>query len=190
MTTKSHTNSQKKSHFNITQLSEAFGISRPTITKMLGKSPAAGKIGRSDYWDLKDIATLNDVRDPYVPPESTKSDGDNVPEDPAKMKPFDRVNYYKAEDLKQSTLLKQRKNAQESRLLIPAEEVEFALADGFKKVALTLDTLPDALERDGIIGSDDISKLIDLIDRARSQLARDLSELSPTTNEIDKRGEW
>ena len=60
--------------------------------------------------------------------------------------------------------------------LIPAREVEIGLAGAYKTLALTLDTLPDALERDGVISSDEIGRVIDIMDSAREQLANDLLE--------------
>jgi len=51
------------------------------------------------------------------------------------------------------------------------------LAEAFKKVALTLDTLPDALERDGFIGSPDVEGTVALIDVTRTKLADALAKL-------------
>jgi len=78
-----------------------------------------------------------------------------VGKNPEKMTPPDRRTHYQAEDTKQAAELKRRKNELEERLLIPATEIVQTLAHAFKTVALTLDTLPDALERDGLLASTD-----------------------------------
>ena len=181
------TREQEALRFNITQLAKAFNYSPPTIRKMLGETEPAGKRGSSNVWRLCDVTTLNDVREPYI----QQAPEEKVEEtDPNKMKPMDRKTHYQAEDLKQASEIKARRNAVESGELMLAQEVEIALSKAFKVIALTLDTLPDALERDGYISSNDIGSIIDILDNARLQLAADLSELAPVVNDIADSGDW
>ena len=187
---------QDKQHFGVAQLGEAFQLSQPTIRKMIGNTPPVGKRGAALTWRLFDVAEMKDVRPPWVPPKPlaknapsmmVDEDGDEVFEtDPDKMKPMERKTHFQAEDLKQAAQLKARKNQVEMRELIPALEVEQALAGAFKTVALTLDTLGDALERDGMIDTSDIGRLLEILDSSREQLAADLLHLSPEVEFLNK----
>ena len=189
---------QDKQQFGAQQLAEAFQLSIVTIRKMIGETAPVGKRGAAYTWRLFDVAEMKDVRPPWVPP---KPFGKNAPSmmlgengeevfetDPDKMKPAERKTHYQAEDLKQAAQLKLRKNEVEMRELIPALEVEQTLAQAFKTIALTLDTLGDALERDGMIATSDIGRLLEILDSSREQLAVDLTTLSPEVEEINE--EW
>lgn len=181
------TKKQDSLRFTKSQLAAAYGISIPTLTKMIGPTPPVGTRRNAHVWAIGDVTEMRDVRDPYVPQQQEEKP---IETDPAKMKPADRKTHYQAEDYKQSTMLKERKNAVESRELLPAQEVEITLANAFKTVALVLDTLPDALERDGIISSTDIAKVVNIIDGTRDQLATDLAELSPIVEDINEAQIW
>jgi len=189
---------QDKQQFGVKQLAEAFQLSLPTIRKMIGNTTPVGKRGAALTWRLFDVAEMKDVRPPWIPP---KPYGKNAPSmtldeageevfetNPDKMKPAERKTHYQAEDLKQAAQLKLRKNEVEMRELIPALEVEQTLAQAFKTIALTLDTLGDALERDGMIATSDIGRLLEILDSSREQLAVDLTALSPEVEEINE--EW
>lgn len=178
---------QEKCIFVVNELATAFKLSPPTVRKMLGDTPTAGKRGKTTIYKLGDVCTLNDVREPYIEPTPEE---ETIETNPDKMKPSDRRTHYQAEDLKQAAELKQRKNDIESRALIPAHEVEQALAQAFKTIALLLDTLPDALERDGMIAASDIHSIIAIIDSSREQLAVDLSSLSPAIEDMNEGGDW
>ena len=189
---------QDKQQFGAKQLAEAFQLSIVTIRKMIGDTPPVGKRGAAYTWRLFDVAEMKDVRPPWIPPKpygknapsmTLDEEGEEVFEtNPDKMKPADRKTHYQAEDLKQAAQLKLRKNEVEMRELIPALEVEQTLAQAFKTIALTLDTLGDALERDGMIATSDIGRLLEILDSSREQLAVDLTALSPEVEEINE--EW
>ena len=174
--------------FTVAQLASTFNYNAITIRKMVKGVPIHSKIGRGIVYLLSDVASLNDVRDPYIPEEPKEPPP--LETDPAKMNPLERIDHYKAEDLLQSSLIKKRKNNVEDGKLMVAHEVERVIAEAFKKIALTLDTLPDLLERDGIISSSDITKTIDVLDRSREQLAVDLGEISQATLDINDEGNW
>jgi len=178
---------QDKIRFTNQQLSEAYSLSPNTIKKMIGLTPPSGKRKNAVVWNIADVSTLNDVREPYIP----QLPNEEVTEtDPNKMKPADRRTHYQAEDLKQASELKKRKNDLERRSVIPAAEVESVLSQAFKVIALLLDTLPDALERDGMIAASDIHAIIAIVDSSREQLASDLSGLVPEIEEINDSGDW
>jgi len=161
-------------YFNREELAETFGLARSTVCKMIKGIPHAGVRDRGLVWHIADVTTLKDAQKK----KQRKVVENNVEVNPEKRTPKERLLHHQAEGLKQSALLKQRRNDVESGVLIPALEVEKALATAFKTVALTLDTLPDALERDGMISSADVEGAIALIDVAREQLANDLANLS------------
>ncbi len=178
--------------FNIQQLEKAFNTSRVTVGKMIKNIAHVGKSGNSKLYDINDVASLKDTRDSRNVEKYKNNKYKNTildeweTTDPEQMTSIHRINYYKAEDLRQSAKLKKLKNDTEEGRLMVATEVERTIADAFKKIALVMDTLPDLLERDGIIGSSDIEKVIDVMDKSREQLAIDLSEISPMTKEINE----
>jgi len=162
------------------ELGETFQLARSTVCKMIKGVEPSGVRERALVWLISDVSTLNDARLTQAQrkrEEEAEAEQAFIKLDPAKMPPSDRRTHYQAEDLKQSALLKQRKNDLESCKLIPSYEVQTCLAEAFKKVALTLDTLPDALERDGYLNSRDVEGAIALIDKARTKLADELANL-------------
>lgn len=182
------TPAQDKSRFAVNQLAKAFGLSPATVRKYIGQTPPSHAIGRSQYWELSDIAKLTDVRGPYVP-QQPKDEPD--PEtDPELMKPSDRRTHYQAEDLKEAARIKRRRNEIEDGSLIPALEVESVVAGAFKAIALLLDTICDSLERDGIVDASSMPAIIRITDSARDQLATDLAELSPGVITINDDEAW
>jgi len=160
-------------YFSREELGETFQLARSTVCKMIRGIPHAGVRDRALVWHISDVSTLKDARLPKQQEIIVRY----LENEPNKMKPADRRTHYQAEDLKQAALLKQRKNDLESRELLPSYEVQTCLAEAFKKVALTLDTLPDALERDGFIGSPDVEGTVALIDVTRTKLADALAKL-------------
>lgn len=176
------------------ELGDIYGISAQTVANYIAAVPFAAKDNKTHLWNLSDVTELTDQRPKKELKEgawenqwgSHDPDNDHIETDPNKMKAAERRLHWQGEDLRQSTLLKERKNAVEARELIPAHEVELTLAGAFKAVTLMLDTLPDALERDGVIPPGDINKVISILDSAREQLNNDLleSEMNPVTDLI------
>lgn len=180
--------------FNRKQLSDIYRVGVQTIPAYIGDVLHVATDEQGAYlWDIGTITTLTDKR----PKTNSKKDGtwsnqwgshdpdddEHIETNPDRMKAAERRLWYQSEDLRQSTLLKERKNAVEARDLIPAHEVELTLAGAFKAVTLMLDTLPDALERDGVIPPEDIGQVISILDSAREQLSNDLleSNMEPVT---------
>jgi len=188
----------KKFLFNINMLSLAFDIEKPTLRKMIGGILPVEKEGRALIYDIKDVAKIIETRESMMVEKyknqqykiNNPEPEDEIIDDPEQMNPLQRINYYKAEDLRQSAQLKQYKNEVESGKLMVAQDVERTIADAFKKIALVMDTLPDLLERDGIIGSGDIEKVINVMDKSREQLAIDLSDIAPAVDEINSLQTW
>ena len=184
----------------ITQLAITYGTSNALVRSKIGDTPIYEVVNGRDCWHLDDVSTLIDKREKTAPIISAKTKQllalsnvepqDNPDNDPTLMTAVEKINHYKAEDLKESAMIKKRKNDVECARLMVATQVERTVAEAFKKIALTLDTLPDLLERDGIIANNDIQKVIALLDNSREQLAIDLSGISLSIEEINDKGEW
>jgi phage terminase Nu1 subunit (DNA packaging protein) len=174
--------------FSKPQLAETYKISVPTITKMIGNVPASGRRNGGMVWHLSDVTKMLDIR--KTEEEESKSEPEEVVTDPEKMPPAERRLHYQAEDLKEAAQIKARRNAVESGQLLEAADVEKVLAQAFKTLALTLDTLPDLFERDGLVQSSDVQRVIEIVDNSRSQIASDLSKLSTLVSKIEDSGEW
>ena len=171
----------KNNLYSRIDLSEVYNLSSDVVGKMLAGIGIVAKDPNGRHlWNLGDVTELKDTRIKSSVAKNqwgewdSSDDGEAFETDPNKMKPTDRRLYWQSVDLEQAAMLKQRKNAIESRELIPNDEVARTLTMAFKTVALTLDTLPDVLERDGIIGSGDIQTVIGILDSAREQLGNDL----------------
>lgn len=176
-------------YFSKPQLAEAYKISIPTITRMIGSTPPSGRRNGGMVYHLKDVSEMIDVRKKDEPVEEKKAEPEVIT-DPDKMDPSARRLHYQAEDLKEAAKIKARRNAVESGQLLEAKQVEQVLAQAFKTLALTLDTLPDLFERDGLIQSSDVERVIEIVDNSRLQLANDLAKLSKTVMDIEDSGEW
>jgi phage terminase Nu1 subunit (DNA packaging protein) len=92
---------------------------------------------------------------------------------PSKLKVF-----YQAMTAKEDHKTRKMKNDTMLGLLLSREDVEITTAAAFKTIVNFLDILPDQLERDGLLRSDQVPVLIDSLDKARYQLASDLSSLN------------
>lgn len=68
--------------------------------------------------------------------------------------------------------MEELKYKQAAAELIPASEYERALADALKIVAVTLESLPDVLERDAGIDGAAVERCQSVIDRVREELYR------------------
>lgn len=158
---------------NISQMAEIFGVSAATIKKRIYKASPSHQVGRVQYYRFNDVCSLNDDRKSLP----TEEEYDPIYSRPDDLNPADRRAYYQAEDLKQSSLLKRRKNQMEEYQLIQVHLVERGITLAFKAVVTSLNTLPDVLERDGIIDNLQISHVIELVDGMRATIAGDLSTL-------------
>jgi len=191
------TDKDVSSYFCKSELAQIYSISGGVVSKRLDGDIPYLKLSGTDFYHLSNVSELMDFRKKdnrsnQVPEGAVENQwgvfDPNTPamDDPDQMSPAERRLWYQSEDLRQSMLLKERKNAVEERQLIPAQEVEMTLAAAFKAVALTLDTLPDALERDGVISSKDIERIINILDGSREGLANTLSDLSPLVRTLQE----
>lgn len=84
-------------------------------------------------------------------------------EDPEKLGPKDRLDWYRG-------ARERTKHMQEVGELIPAVEYERALSEALKTTAMTLESLPDLLERDAGLDGAAVDRAIVVIDRLRESL--------------------
>ena len=91
--------------------------------------------------------------------------------DPSGMTPKDRLDYFRSER-------ERLKLEHETGSLIPAAEVERVVAEAMKALAQTLDTLPDALERDAGISGETVQIVQRVIDAARESMYADMVKLT------------
>ena len=87
-------------YFSKPQLAEAFKISVPTVTKMVGSVPPVGRRNGGMVYHLKDVAELIDTRKENEPKEIEISP--EINNDPEKMSAAERRLHYQAEDLKEA----------------------------------------------------------------------------------------
>jgi hypothetical protein len=158
-------------HMTTGQLAICFNKSETTVKKMIyGISPDFTD-GNFKYWDISKICKLIDFR---IDDLSEKEKYNSVYLDPQDMTANDRKAHYQAEDARQSGLLKARKNQLEDYQVIQSSLVEAGIVNAFKSLAVSLDTLPDILERDGMLRSQDVNLIKNIVDRFRDTLANDL----------------
>lgn len=89
-------------------------------------------------------------------------------EEPDDMRPKDRLDWYRGE-------MERLKLLRETGELVPAIDFEGQLASALKIVAVSLESLPDVLERDAGIRGAAVERCQEVIDRVREELYLRLS---------------
>lgn len=145
-------------HASIRQIAEETGFDRDTVAKKISESSVApsGKRGGHPVYRLRDVLPALYVHG---------ADGQT---DPQKLDPFRRKAHYQAEA---ERLDLDRKSGE----LIPRIEVEQEQARVFLAIALTLDTIPDLVERDCGATADQLQRIERAIDEAREKLYAELA---------------
>lgn len=141
--------------WTINSLSEELGVDRASLARKLRDlEPKDSKL-RSNGAAVK-YYELTDVLDHL-------NNGGKSSKNPDEMPPKDRLDWYKGNREK-------KRDQQEAGDLIPAATMERTLADALKIVAVTLEALPDVLERDCGIDGKTVTKAQEVIDRLREDL--------------------
>jgi hypothetical protein len=135
------------------QFALIFGVDRDTVTRRLSDAnlKPTGKRGGHPVYDLKAGWKI------------ILEGGDGKQKDPDALEPFKRKAYYQAEHEK-------LKLQTERGELLSRIEVERETARLFEIMGRFLDTLPDALEREGGMDPRQVQKVEDLIDHMREEL--------------------
>lgn len=145
-------------NWSIFKISEAFGIHRDSVKKKLHESniSSAALVKGNPVYALKDVGpALFGMR------KETEEPGF---QDPSKMEPKERKDWYQSEN-------ERVKLEEKQRTLIPVDEVVFVYSSMRKAVVQVLETLPDILERDCALSPQAVSMVQDSIDDLRHTLA-------------------
>ena len=140
---------------NKAELAEWFGVSVATVDAWLRRgAPYVQKCGPGKGW----VLDLRDVAQWYYGKSAQDTE-----EDPDKLDPKSRLDWYRG-------TRERTRHLQEVGDLIPASEYERALSGALKTVAVTLESLPDVLERDAGIEGAAVERAQAVIDRVREGL--------------------
>ena len=144
---------------NKAELAEWFGVSVATVDAWLRRgAPYVQKGGPGRGW----VLDLRDVAQWYYGKSAQDTE-----EDPDKLDPKNRLDWYRG-------TRERTRHLQEVGELIPAADYERALSGALKTVAVTLESLPDVLERDAGIDGAAVERAQAVIDRVREGLHRQL----------------
>lgn len=151
---------------NINQLAGITGVHRQTVAARLKNiEPAPGSNSKLKLYLVTDI-----LAELMIPTVSANIDD---------MPPSDRLAHWKAEN-------ERLKFEIETKQLIPAEDVarEFSLMA--KAVVTVLETLPDILERDCALTPVAVSRVQDVIDDLRDQVAQKVMDAESEEEEPEE----
>jgi len=146
--------------WSLNQLSKAFGCARETVAARLhGLKPADKRRGFNVYHIADAARAILEAETPTF---------ENI-EDPDKLPPRDRLDWYKAENEKTKCL-------REAGDLIPAGDVAKEFARTVKACVMTLETLPDLLEMKCSVSPETVLVIESECDTARANLSNMLEE--------------
>lgn len=144
-----------------TRFSDVLRIDRRLVSQALETAPFQTRNGHR-VWHLRD----------GMPAIFQRLGGGGKASNPDGMEPKDALDYYKGQREK-------LKLAVETNELIPAAEIERTVGIAFKSLAHSLDSLPDALERDLALTPALVSAIQAAIDQARETLYLNLATALP-----------
>lgn len=149
---------------SISTLATEFQMDRKTVAKRLD---AAGLVA-ADFVRGYPVYRLRDaVKAIFGLSAERRIDPDGPePMDPARLPPMERRAWYQSENERLEVETKKRQ-------LIPAAEFETEIANGFKLLVQTLDTLSDRLEAECGLTSAQAVLVQESMDRIREELYRD-----------------
>lgn len=149
-------------HFSISRLAEMFGHTRETIGKKIKESGVkpCSKRGGYPVYNLRDVAEFTGGA--FVADQTPFDQCD-----PDKLPPKDRDSWFASE-------LKRKKLEKEDGFLLDKNDTHEKLSELFKKVALSLDTLADVLERDIGLSPELIDKVNEVCDNTREELVNNI----------------
>ncbi|MEG1466324.1 MAG: DUF1441 family protein [Hafnia sp.] len=146
-------------HWSIAKIAEAFRLDRKVVKKRLLEAniPVAGKMRGNPVYALSDVG-------PALFAPQGCSDGVEGFQDPEKMMPKERKDWFDSE--KGRIWLEEKQ-----RLLIPESEVFGVYAATVKTTVQLLETLPDKLERDAGMLPKAVEVVQKVVDDFRVELA-------------------
>ena len=153
---------------NRAETAEFFGVNLTTVDQWVRKDcPVVQRGSRGIAWEF-DLLQVAEWR------YAGKKPGD--PENPDTLSPKDRLDYYRGEREK-------TRHLQECGELMTVENYRSRLASALKLVAITIETLPDVLERDAGIDGLAVERCIVVCDRVRESLYQKLITRTHTNEE-------
>lgn len=148
---------------NKAEAAEWFGVSIPSIDAWLRRGcPYVQRGERGKQWVL-DLLAVSEWRFSGAT-ESTE-------DDPEKMSPKDRLDWYRG-------ARERTKHLEECGELMRASDFETALASAIKTIAVTLESLPDVMERDAGLDGAAVERCQIVVDRMREDLHKRLTGAS------------
>ncbi len=155
---------QEKFLFSLSQLSRIYGPARETISKRLNQAGVkpAGEKGGHPVFHIREASRA------IFEAEYGALSFDGV-EDPEKLPPKDRLDYYRSQNEKS-------KYEREQGLLVPLDDVREEFANIIKIVVPSLDTLPDVLERKCQLPPEAIEQVEAVVGRIRDDIAKELEK--------------
>lgn len=152
--------------FSINRLSQLTGVDRRTLGKYLADFAPDKKSDKREEYSFKTAAIALSAMPSWKVANKETGEGET---DPDRLDPKDRKDWYDAENKRLTYLEKCRE-------LIPVDEVRATVAEAFKIVAFSLDTLPDRVEHEVGLHDDQLKVFLKSVDDARQSLARNLQE--------------
>jgi len=150
--------------WSMSALGNEYGIDRRTVAKLLEGIAPSGSARNNPTYQIKD-ASVPIVK--YLLGAQTFNEGEHF--DPDKLAPKDRKDWYDSE-------LKRIQHDKVTGELIPADRIANADAAKNKKIALSLDTMADVLERDVGLSTEQVNAVNRIIDAVRNDLYASLTE--------------
>lgn len=144
-----------------------FEVSPQAVDGWIRRGCPAEQVGAQGRPWLFDLLRVSEWRFAGKSTTSSSSSSDRG-DDPEQMTPNDRLHWYKGTREKIRYM-------EEASQLIPAGEYETALSSALKLVAMTLESLPDVLERDAGISGEAVERCQTVIDRMREDLYQRLT---------------
>lgn len=156
-------NINEKFLYNISQLAICFQIARETVRVRLSAASviAAGELGGHAVYHIHDAARAI---------LSSESGPAFEAQDPAKMKPKDRLDYFRAETERLSYEEKQRQ-------VIPVAQYRTEFARVIKILSAGLDSVPDKIEQKCSLEPEVTEQIEVVIDSIRNDMADEIKNI-------------
>ena len=154
------------------QIAQAWGVSRDTVTRLIQDVAADGQKAGHDAWSIRTAATKLAPYDLGICAEDATGK-----KDPEQMPAKERKDWYDGEDKRLIVAAKKRE-------LISTDEMSESLIMVFDALKTFVVTLPDVLERDADLEPEKVQYLITRCDQLLSDFTEQLSSNLP--NEVQK----
>lgn len=135
------------------QIAQAWGVSRDTVTRLMQEVEADGQKSGHDAWSIRTAATKLAPYDLGISAEDASGN-----KDPEKMPAKERKDWYDGEDKRLIVATKKRE-------LLNRDEIGEGIAVIMDALKTFMVTVPDVLERDADLNAEQVQLLIELCDK-------------------------